>query len=366
MILKKNFAQLTTAFAIHPGEILLDELKDRNIKQIEFAQGIDYSATQLNEFINGKRNITPELALLIGTKLSMNPLIWMNLQAKYDLDCQKIEDKTKQKLQNIDLWEKIKAIIPYQYFNKLKLMSGSISDNIKFISNLYEISNINQLENCINQKRTTLHRKSKSLQVDEINLIGWEQLIKYSASKLVVSDFEFNNNEVLIHELKTIFFNNVDTIERSKQVLSKYGIKLVVQSNPVKCAIEGVVFWQNKNPVIGLSMRYKRIDYFCFTLMHELGHLYLHLSKDKEKQFLDIENENKTDLYEKEADEFALNNIIPNSDWKEFQLNYFSPMDDEFIEFAEKMNVNPAIVLGRYQHEFNKYKMKTSIKKNIG
>lgn len=49
------------ARAVHPGEILGEELKERGIKQKEFAQMIDVQPTHLNEFIKGKRNMNEDL-----------------------------------------------------------------------------------------------------------------------------------------------------------------------------------------------------------------------------------------------------------------------------------------------------------------
>ena len=77
---------ITPAKAIHPGEILLDELEAREISEKEFAIKSGIQADKLNEIIKGKRGITPEHADLIGKGLDMEPTIWQNLQNLYELD----------------------------------------------------------------------------------------------------------------------------------------------------------------------------------------------------------------------------------------------------------------------------------------
>ena len=66
--------------AIHPGALLLGELKTRKITQKEFATLIGLQASHLNEIIKGKRNINEEIAkkieLVLGTPYSM----WLNFQ----------------------------------------------------------------------------------------------------------------------------------------------------------------------------------------------------------------------------------------------------------------------------------------------
>ncbi|MDO9155505.1 HigA family addiction module antitoxin [Sediminibacterium sp.] len=86
---------ITPAKAIHPGEILLDELEAREISEKEFAIKSGIQPNQLNEIIKGKRGITTEYADLIGKGLDMEPTIWQNLQTLYELDQTKISQTRK-------------------------------------------------------------------------------------------------------------------------------------------------------------------------------------------------------------------------------------------------------------------------------
>jgi HTH-type transcriptional regulator / antitoxin HigA len=47
---------------IHPGSILKEELRERGIKQKDFARLIGLPETQLSTLIKGKRNISAEVA----------------------------------------------------------------------------------------------------------------------------------------------------------------------------------------------------------------------------------------------------------------------------------------------------------------
>lgn len=76
----------TPAKAIHPGEILLDELEAREISEKEFAIKSGIQTAQLNEIIKGKQGITVEYSILIGKALEMEPITWQNLQKLYELD----------------------------------------------------------------------------------------------------------------------------------------------------------------------------------------------------------------------------------------------------------------------------------------
>ena len=71
-----------------PGLILQSEFLDLlNISQSEFAAHLGGSWTQpkLNGIINGKRQITVEIALDLAEALGTSPQFWMNLQNNYNL-----------------------------------------------------------------------------------------------------------------------------------------------------------------------------------------------------------------------------------------------------------------------------------------
>jgi antitoxin HigA-1 len=72
--------------AIHPGEILADELAELKMTAAELAREIGVPANRITQIIAGKRGITADTALRIGKWFGTGPRIWMNLQQTYDLD----------------------------------------------------------------------------------------------------------------------------------------------------------------------------------------------------------------------------------------------------------------------------------------
>jgi addiction module HigA family antidote len=58
---------ITLSRAIHPGEILKEELLiPRGISQAELARSINVSARRVNDICQGKRGITPDTALRLS------------------------------------------------------------------------------------------------------------------------------------------------------------------------------------------------------------------------------------------------------------------------------------------------------------
>ena len=71
---------------IHPGEILLEDfLKPMEISINRLAREIDVPPGRISNIVNGKRSITADTALRLGTYFGVSPELWLNLQTDYDL-----------------------------------------------------------------------------------------------------------------------------------------------------------------------------------------------------------------------------------------------------------------------------------------
>ena len=71
--------------AVHPGEILRDELEELGVSQTEFARQINVPPNRISQIIAGKRSITGDTALRFGHWFGVEPQFWLNLQAQFDL-----------------------------------------------------------------------------------------------------------------------------------------------------------------------------------------------------------------------------------------------------------------------------------------
>lgn len=361
-----NIKQLTPSTAIHPGEVLNDELKERGIKQKEFAQLTGIPQTQLNEIIKGKRGVNADVALLIGKVLKMDATVWLSLQSNYELDKAKVNSKNIARIAALDSWQMVKPFIPETYFKKLGILTGNPVQDIPVVKNIYRVQNFDQLAAVYSHANFSKFRKSEKLSIDKINLVGWTKLVHYLADQKVVKNFEVRQEGELVKTLNEVFRKNKNTVEKTIQVLAEYGIKLIVQSHPEKCAIDGISFWSNGNPAIGISMRHKRIDNFAFTIMHELGHVFKHLINNNTAEFIDLDKEQNLPEYangmeEKEANEFASNSLIAIDEWKKFKISNPSFNKSAIVDFAKSHKINPAIVQERYCFDMDFYAIKSSI-----
>jgi antitoxin HigA-1 len=72
---------------IHPGDILLEEfMEPLGLSQNKLAEALDVDPGRINRIVTGKSRITADTALRLARYFGTTPQLWMNLQAKYDLE----------------------------------------------------------------------------------------------------------------------------------------------------------------------------------------------------------------------------------------------------------------------------------------
>lgn len=71
--------------AIHPGEILGEELQELSMSANELAKVLHVPTNRITQIIAGQRSVTADTALRLGQWLGTGPELWLNLQKAYEL-----------------------------------------------------------------------------------------------------------------------------------------------------------------------------------------------------------------------------------------------------------------------------------------
>lgn len=71
--------------AIHPGEILADELVEREVSPAAAARALGIPGSQVAELLKGQRNVSEDTALRLGRWLGTSPELWRNLQMEDEM-----------------------------------------------------------------------------------------------------------------------------------------------------------------------------------------------------------------------------------------------------------------------------------------
>jgi len=210
------------------------------------------------------------------------------------------------------------------------------------------------------QYATALHRKKfhGSNRPNEYALLAWQSRVlgkaKQELQSGLISDFELNDS--WLKELVSLSVED-DAPRKAKDFLAQKGVALIVEEHLQGTYLDGAaMLYESNNPVVALTLRHDRLDNFWFVLLHELGHVFLHIFDSLNMDFFDEKNDNSDigDDIENEADIFALNALISDNQWDEC-LSRFS-MSKEAVEMdAKRLGVHPSIVAGRIRKENDNY-----------
>lgn len=210
------------------------------------------------------------------------------------------------------------------------------------------------------QYATALHRKKYhgGNSPNKYSLLAWQARVIEKAKNILISHevAEFEYDDSFIKDLVKLSEEKISPI-KAKRYLESKGIILVVEEHLPGTYLDGAaMLLETGHPVVALTLRHDRLDNFWFVLMHEIGHVFLHLFESLNMDFFDEEESGVDDELEKEADEFALNALIPNEVW-ELCLSRFSITRETVLADASNLGIHPSIIAGRIRRERNSYKI---------
>ena len=146
------------------------------------------------------------------------------------------------------------------------------------------------------------------------------------------------------------------------KLLAQCGIAVQVVPHLPRTHLDGAALHLGDGrPVIGLTLRYDRIDNFWYCLMHELAHVRLHLDADKDDIFVHDHSLRGREVphdssKESEADTCAEEALIPEAAWEGNEVSR-NPSGMAVMALALDLGIHPAIVAGRVRYRLGNYRL---------
>ena len=127
-----------------------------------------------------------------------------------------------------------------------------------------------------------------------------------------------------------------------RKAFEEAGVIFVILPNIAGSKINGATKKIGENIMLMVNDRRLNSDSFWFTLFHEIGHI---INGDYGISF-----EKESGEQELAADLFAEDSLIPRDKYNDFVASRRFGLND-IINFAETINRDPGIVLGRLQND---------------
>lgn len=348
-------ADRTTAEVFPPGEYLRDELEARGWSQVAFAEIIGRPVRVVNEIIAGKRAISPETARELGAALETGPEVWLNLEAVHQL---RELERTKPAPTEIAHKARLSSFYPVREMIRRKWIEESKEPDVleSRLLRFFEIKSLDEEPRlACAAKRSGDQKQLTPAQT------AWLYRVKHLAGGMRVGRF---SSSILRNALARLeaFREAPEEIRHIPRLLAESGVRLVIVEPLPASKIDGVCLWLDaSSPVIGLSLRFDRIDNFWFVLRHEIEHVLNGDGKrvamvDSELQSPNAPADEDLPPEERKANAAASDFCVSRAALNDFVARV-GPLYSRtrVLNFARVHKVHPGLVAGQLQHRIKRY-----------
>lgn len=332
-----------------PGEFLREELEARGWSQQEFADILDRPPRLVSELISGKRAITPETARGLADAFGTSAEYWMNLESQYQL--------SKVKVANDHVARKAHLYSKFPVREMLRRGWIRASENLDVLEQrFYEFFCISSID----EEPALLHHAKKTHPIMDVTplQLAWLFRVRGMAAQQKIPAYSQEKLLVAVEKLKALILAPEET-RHVPRILAEAGVRLVFVEPMPGSKLDGACFWlSDDQPVIGMTLRFDRIDNFWFVLRHEIEHVLQEDGKGSEPVIDQDLGDNREGLPECEvrANNAGADFCVPTDQIENFIARvqpYFS--EQKVLLFAQRINVHPGLVVGQLQRRLGRH-----------
>lgn len=333
--------------AKNPGEVIREFLIERGWTQTDLARILGRAVSSVNEIIQGKQSITPEIAMALGAAFGKEPQFWMTLEANRQLAAAEGQSDDVRKRAALFEIAPIKDMERRGWIRRTSTADELEQELLQF----YKIS-------CLADE-PAIHgamRKTAPAIAASPAQKAWAFRVRQLAAAIPsasVAQFNESKLDACKRDLRKLASYSAG-VQKVPALLLSYGIRFVVVEGLSGAKMDGFATWLDSNsPVIGMSLRFDRLDSFWFTLGHEVIHI-----KYKDIAPIDGDVGSVDDLplevkspVEQRADKESAELFIPPDELKSFILRVGPLYSTEKInQFANRIKMHPNVIIGQLKH----------------
>jgi len=342
-----------------PGQLILSLLDERGWSKRTMAVILGVSEATVTRITGDKQPVDARLAIVLEEIFKVPADRFLSLQKELDLAQARLvtqpdPDRATRALLYGDL--PVSEMISRGWLN-----AESIRETTKIERELMRFFGVNRLDDIEilphAAKKTAINSHLTPAQM------AWLYRVKSMAADMLVRPYSRERLKACLPKLKELMAAPEEARSASRLLL-ECGVRFVIVETLLSAKIDGVCLWLNDDsPVIGLSLRYDRIDNFWFVLRHEIEHVLQ--GHGKSAAILDAELEGDragtgASVAEEErvANRAASDFCVPQTQMDAFIARkepLFSERD--LRGFARILGVHPGIVAGQLQHRTGRYQI---------
>jgi HTH-type transcriptional regulator/antitoxin HigA len=342
---------------ITPAQMIESSLRERGWSQRALAMVLGLSEKTVSSVMNGRTKISNELALQLHAALGLAPDELLKLQASFELKKAQLAFRPDPALAT-----------RAKVFGDLPIGDMIARGWLKGVQGLWD-SNLNDAlcaffaVKTVDEIEVLPHAAKKTDVMGEVTAaqMAWLYRVKQIASGMLVSRYTATAAKDIERAIKPLL-NTAESARKVPRILSDAGIRFVIVESLPSAKIDGVCLWLNEeSPVVGMSLRFDRIDNFWFVLRHELEHVIRGDGKSAVMLDSNLEGDRAgtgPDIPEEEraANAAAAEFCTPQAQLRRF-IQVKAPIyaERDIRGFAATYKIHPGLVAGQLQRQLNRY-----------
>jgi len=339
---------------VSPGQFIQDLLQQNGWTQRVLVAVLDIDPAALSKVISGKRQIDAPMALAFADVFGIPAERFMEVQKTFDLAIARQgspPDPTRAKRAN--LFGKLP--IP-EMIKRGWLDVETVRDVQKVeaaLAKFFDVGSPKEIESL-----SFAANRSDADSPITPSQRAWVCRVKQIAQEMIVST-KYSRRTALaaIEKLKALR-DSPESTRAVPRILAEAGIRFAVVESLKGAKIDGACFWlDDDSPVVGMSLRFDRIDNFWFVLRHELEHVLQGHGRAAVILDSDLEREqDSTSDEERIANAAAAEFCVSENALKQFVVRK-APLfpERDVIGFARMLGVHPGLVVGQLQRNTGRY-----------
>lgn len=337
-----------------PGQLIKSLLAERGWEQKVLAHILDMDESDVSRLINDRKEVDAPLAILLEEVFSVPADWFLELQRSFDLAKARIVSQPDPKrATRAQLFGglPVSEMIKRGWILASDLKDENVEPELMRFFGANRIEDIEVLPHAA--KKTEVNIEANPTQ------LAWLYRVRQIASEMLAGRYSPEAVESAINKAKALRIS-AEGAGKIPRVLADAGIRFVVVETLPAAKIDGVCFWLGDSaPVIGMTMRFDRIDNFWFVLRHELEHVRLRHGQQKQKMMLDVDVEggvSPIDEEERQANDAAAEFCVPQKMLQAFIVRK-APFyhERDILGFAKTIGVHPGVVAGQLRRHLGRY-----------
>lgn len=333
-----------------PGQLIARLLAERGWTQIVLSIVSGCTEQAVSEIVNGKRDLDAEMALRFGSVLGVEPERLLDLQKAFDLArARQWFSPSPDMSRRAALFSAlpIREMLKRRWLgaDDLKKSNAIEEDLCRF----FGVENPESIPVLPHAAKKTGNDPTTPIQ------LAWLFRVQQLSRAMLAQKYSEKALRGAIKTARDLLVDPTDARHVPRMLLD-CGVRFVVVESLPGSKIDGVCFWQDGSPVVGMSLRLDRIDNFWLVLRHELEHALLGHGRAEIIVDADMEQGEVIAEQERLANAAALEFCVPQSEMNDFYVRKRpSFYEKDIINFSRRIRVHPGLVAGQLRHRLRRW-----------